>query len=253
MLFGSCQKFFVMQSIGSTLCSLCWEKSIAYDRAEGKERRTEGEKTIIDVVIENTLIFDLFSSSIFMPLRNEEASILVVFPSPFFIRKWNECEKLNDCNVTFIVFDTREETQTENITATANLLNINYSYPFVASSSERHFTFEDFNSWVLQEEEQNQYDKVLLFDTQNTDECRSELLSKLHSLGKRPEFFVLSSDSSFSDQLSIAYSILNSEEYVIEDLILLPKGIEGTLPRLKSFWKAKPMRAPSSVTSILSQ
>lgn len=212
------------------LCALyIGKKRKVYDRADGNEKYALRDETYNDLLLENSIVFNLFSSSIF-PKLNEDSQYIVFFPSPFFIRKWHEMKRLVGCKVTFVM---KEE-------SSVMLLNKHFSDPnrCVIKRTDVDFFFTDYRSWLNQNDCPH-YDKVLIISTETPKTWQSESRNKLCSLDGKPEFFVLSSDSDLSDTASMPYFFLNNSEYAVEDMLLFSKGIEGSIPRMKNFWKAR--------------
>lgn len=55
-----------------------------------------------DIVTENTIVYELFRSN-FPAGYREGNNCIIIFPTPFFVKKWAEDELLNDLLVTFVV------------------------------------------------------------------------------------------------------------------------------------------------------
>lgn len=173
-----------------------------------------------DVTLENGLIFSLFFSEI---LKNSDQHILILFPTPHFIRKVLWHREYKALNITFVL---QERSIADTITYQA-------SDPSYAPAIEENFRFLSFDQWLQPDESLSQkFSRALIFGTRMKLSVRDEISPVLaERCGDNSSLIVLDT-SLYIENNSSAY--FENDHIVTNRIGLIPQGINNsTQPRRK--------------------
>lgn len=221
-------------------CKLYLGKKTSFIDAGGNTRQTVAVERYNDILIETGFVRGLFSSIV--KASSEDGNILVVFPSPFFIREWDFDDDLVDRNVDFIVEnpDYRE-------LLIRHFSDLNYS-----AGTHDYFNFYTLEEWVdLFGGQGKVYSDVLVIEKDGFD--YGKLASALKRNREDIRIYALSADSSFSQRGSFAYELGQGAAYQFDDLLLIPKGkVLDSTSIIKCFWAAsRRLTAGDHKTAVL--
>jgi len=206
------------------------KKTLYHDGFSDGPKPTKKTETPNNVVLENSFIYSLFTANV----RSDDGTNrknLVLFPSPFFIEKWHTDMTLDSKDVTFVLQDKNE----------ALLLEKHYGDLGLCWRKKR----DDFHFMTLDDclkktrDEAFPYENVLALDMQEIGEIQIGFKDLIKKARHEVWIYALSADSDFMDDRSLPCSVVKDKSFVVEDLFLIPKGIGGSAPRIKCFWKAQ--------------
>ena len=179
--------------------------------------------------LECGIVFDCFSRTL-----NAEESSLIVFPSPFFIRRWAEDPDINRFQTTFIV-PSKEE---------ADLWRLTYGTSRYVQS-RRNFVFETLDDLLESrgKSEAFKFGRILVFAlTYETTGFALKTKYKLVSLSdwlatinRRIDIFCVSSDVSFDDSGTFSGSYVRSYRS-ISKVLFLDIRTEGGIGIRQNMW-----------------
>lgn len=224
------------------LCSFHQRKNLVF-KAGGEEVQPKSQSfRSTDDRLECGLVYDLFTSTL-----NEEDKVLIVFPSPFFIRSFYEDEHMRDIDACFVVksdaerkllrymfsgeikrYEKRDKLSVKTITELnkeiSGAAGFTYGSVLVFSlSAEREERQTDNEEWVgsvIPSTLELMKDRMV-----NTD--------------GRIRLFCLGADYSFAHRGFFAREIAESKRFCVESILMMPTEIEsGTRMKKKSLWVA---------------
>ena len=220
-----------IKSLLETLCSklaLSTPRHVLEALHQIKKRRQDqrGERNRETTAqVECGLVYDLFTSGLSL-----EDSVLVAFPSPFFVRKWSEDNLMKDYRTRFIVSSYEEKNLWEN--------------HFARFEKRDNISFDTIDGIVTKRETLYQFNRILVFSLMHEEENRtfpgitcnlSDLAYVISESEQEQTIFCLTANDGFRRRNSFSNTFIR-KNMDIEHLISLPNSVESPGKKKKSIW-----------------
>ena len=221
-------------------CKLYLGKKTSFVDVSGSTKQTVAVERDNDILLETGFIRDMFASIV--KSSTAQGNLLIIFPSPFFIREWDFDDDLVDKNVDFII----ENNDYKEILI-RHFTDSNYS-----TGVHDYFGFYTLEEWLaLQDVKEKSYSDVLVVEKEGF--FYDKLTTALKRQTGNIHVYALSTDSSFSQRGAFAYELGQGTTYKFDDVLLIPKGkVLDSTSAIKCFWSAsKRMSDMDASTKVL--
>lgn len=221
-------------------CKLYLGKKTSFVDVSGSTKQTVAVERDNDILLETGFVREMFSSIV--KSSTEQGNLLIIFPSPFFIREWDFDDDLVDKNVDFII-----ENSDYKELLIRHFTDSNYS-----TGVHDYFGFYTLEEWLaLQDVKEKSYSDVLVIEKEGFS--YDKLAATLKSQKENIHVYALSADSSFSQLGAFAYEVGQGTDYKFNDLLLIPKGkVLDSTSAIKCFWSAsKRLSGTDGLTTVL--
>ena len=234
----------VMHAVISTpplavACKLYLGKRTFYIDEKGSQIQATATERDNDVLIETGFVRTLLTDLIETDAATEEIRVLVIFPSPFFIREWAYEERTADVKTDFVV-----ENQNYRDLMIRHFSNVDYSGAICDNFS--FFSLDEWNGL----QGKMPYSHVLVIEKHGIN--FDSFLSELKKSTTAPRIYTLTRDAAFSEPGSLSYGIGHDVHLIVDNLFLIPKGtVVDSTTSIKCFWSASARKLDSQKTLIL--
>lgn len=189
-------------------CAIYLYKKQVYDIGHQKSEA----KRRLSIDIEDTVAFNLFTGELF-DLDNH--NVLLILPSPFFMRKYGETDFTRNLHTTVVVPD------------------VNYLAMFAGQyannpdtrKKNHNFEFITVRHYLESEVKKNDYDRIIYFEnhTDSLKEIDFNLINRRLALSRPDNHIYVFSDrkSGIADN-ALFNIVLPSQDWIIEDILQLP-------------------------------
>ena len=193
-------------------CALYLYKKQVYDIGLNNDPKRSKPKRRLSVDVEDTVAFNLFTQELY---DGENYRILLLLPSPFFIRKYGNNDYTRNLQTTVVVPD-------ENYLA---ICSGQYANNPDSTKRNHNFTFITVDRYLGSDIYKSDYDRVLYFEN-HTDSIREtdfERLGRNIALSQpRNHLFVFSDKKNGSSDKAFFDTILRSSDWTIDNILQLP-------------------------------
>ena len=193
-------------------CALYLYKKQVYDIGLNNDPKRSKPKRRLSVDVEDTVAFNLFTKGLF---DREYYKILMLFPSPFFIRKYGNNDYTRNLQTTVVVPD-------ENYMA---IYSGQYANNPDSTKRNHNFMFITVDRYLGSDDYKSDFDRVLYFEN-HTDSMREtdfERLGRNIALSQpRNHLFVFSDKKNGSSDKAFFDTILRSSDWTIDNILQLP-------------------------------
>lgn len=206
------------------------KKNESYSLLENKTPSTVNKNRKRSTETECSIAYDMFTGTI-----SQQDSILVMFPSPYFIRKWTEDNLLKPFHATFVVPTIEEKALWTHIFQVKKEDGKNYTIhtadSLIAAHKKNKISFNKILAFMLD------YEKTpLKYPSQETNP--HNLCLFISKYCKEADVYCLSSNGAFITPKSFSHTFLE-QNLCINEIIFLPNCLESIGPKKKNFWIGK--------------
>lgn len=197
------------------------KKTIIYQKSS--KRIIPSNLPFNDIVIENTLAYELFRAN-FSPKYRDGYGCMILFPTPYFIKKWVKDDLLYDQDVTFVVENIWHKKLYEEYFGTVD-------YCGVIREGIKFITYEELAEGSISSKESEYAHALIFMNNINDNVIQQDIFQVVEKNSPiLNSIYCLSSDDYLQG--------LIKRDVNITDIILIPKGISSSkVPRVKSFWR----------------
>lgn len=189
-------------------CALYLFKKQVYDIGHQKSEA----KRRLSIDVEDTVAFNLFTEELF---DLDDHNILLILPSPFFMRKYGETDFTRNLHTTVVVPDVNYMSMfTGQYANNPDIRKRNHNFEFV---TVRHYLESDV--------QKNDYDRIIYFEnhTDSLKEIDFNLINRRLSLSRPDDHIYIFSDRKTGTADNALFNILlPSQDWIIEDILQLP-------------------------------
>lgn len=193
-------------------CALYLYKKQIYDIGHQNRPKRADAKRRLSVDVEDTVAFSLFTEGLF---DLDDHNILLILPSPFFMRKFGETDFTRNLNTTVVVPDGNYMAMFAGQYANnPDTRKRNHNFEFI---TVRHYLESDVR--------RNDYDRILYFEnhTDSLKEIDSNLINRRLALSKPDNHIYIFSDRKTGTADNALFNIIiRSQDWNIDDILQLP-------------------------------